>query len=260
MSLSLLPPDPHAREKWVKLLLKELEHCAELGLVDPAHLGGLRTMRGHKGTWRWQSGPDYDYRTILPNEIVFDIGDHCETWGEVVEQSEALWDELDEMVKDGEYLACLSGGKGTHTHLFLEDPTDGMLWDYKSFPDHDLRTKIANWMTFRRRVKATRGGSRVFPDPVCIAPNHGSRQLREFGSVKKRAKTLFFVGPLHRKPLPYDIGEAYFSVGLKYPSSVLRCRSVDGLSQARLTRTFGTTCPRSAACVLDRTGCDSCPF
>lgn len=269
MSLNLVPPRADARARWVKLLVQELEHCERIGI----HLEDgpvLRTMVAHRGTWRWSNDPHYAYRCILPSEVVFDIGDdridvvegevvRTELeWKDVVEQSEALWDELDTMLgPEDAYYATLSGGKGTHTHLFLENPTDQLMWDGRDFPKHDLRESIMTWIVARRRMQER------FPidaDPACIAPSVGGRQLREFGAVKNRAKTLFFVGPRGRKSLPATQAEAYASAGLMYPLGITRCRSVDGLKQALLTRTFGRTCPSEASCFISQNACRLCPY
>lgn len=252
------PPPADARARWVRHLQAELAHCAEIGLDLSGRGLNLRTMSAHKGTWTWSANVNYAYRTILPNEVVFDIGDHAKDWGEVVDQSEALWDELDEMVHDGAYYAALSGGRGTHTHLWLEDPTDGTMWDGRDWPKHDLREKIADWVKFRRLAKGAT--VRVQPDPVCIAPSHGGRQLREFGATKMRSKTLLFEGPLQRKPLPRNQAQAYATAGLKYPNAIRRCRSVDGLEHARRRAALGTRCPRSSTCALVKDACQECPY
>jgi hypothetical protein len=64
-------------------------------------------------------------RVVLPHESVFDIGDDRRDgfgalvptpWGRIVEETYALWLALNRMKIP--YWGALSGGKGTHTHIF----------------------------------------------------------------------------------------------------------------------------------------------
>lgn len=54
-------------------------------------------------------------RCVLPHEMVFDIGDNT-PWHRTVDETHALWIALNRMGIP--YWGALSGGKGTHTHVF----------------------------------------------------------------------------------------------------------------------------------------------
>lgn len=54
-------------------------------------------------------------RVVLPHEIVFDVGDNT-PWHRTVDETHALWIALNRMGIP--YWGALSGGKGTHTHVF----------------------------------------------------------------------------------------------------------------------------------------------
>lgn len=264
--MNLKPPPRDTRRLWVKEKLRNLEHCQKIGIFLEQG-AKQRTMVGHAGPWKWSNDPRYDYATVDPNMIVWDIGDDIvevvngveerreRPWEDTRRDCEGLWDELDEVVHDGVYYVALSGGKGVHTAIYLEDPTDGGMWDGKDFALHDRRQAIADWIDFRRKMK---GLPKIVYDPVCISPNIGSRQLREYGSVKTRAKTLFFVGPSGRRPLPATREEAYLQAGIRYPKEIVRVKTVDGLHQARLREALGKPCPQSGECFL--TTCDACPY
>jgi hypothetical protein len=120
------------------------------------------------GRWRWFNGnvtstEDIDYRSILYNELVFDI-DSYKWKDEVLPLTKSLQQICD---KNGiPYFTCYTGGKGTHTHIFFRfqkhDQTIELLRKAEKIglKNSEIRmyfwNLILNWMG-AKKDKHTRG-------------------------------------------------------------------------------------------------------
>lgn len=115
--------DDADRQRWVALLLSE------------AHKSGMTHLRVQRraegsdaaGAGPWfevhsTAGPAYHLRAVLPNLICFDLGDNKADgtpapWVETVMFTEAIWQACTNLGIP--FHGGLSGGKGTHTEIWL---------------------------------------------------------------------------------------------------------------------------------------------
>ena len=206
---------------------------------------------------RWKD-ERYAYRTIFPIEIVFDIGDDGD-WGKCRENTIALWGRLQRFgfEPNVDYWPALSGGKGTHTHLFITNP-DMVAWlqsgsqGPKPPDERDVVVKA---------ILSPVDGP-IVCDPCTQQPNEGSRLLREFGAVNPktgRRKTLW----CHKyTDLPTDRAKAYAMQPLTYPSRVRIAANPIGSTWSRVRQALGRNCPKSPDCRVAMWHgdiCDRCP-
>lgn len=237
-----------ARERWQKLILAEDDRVR--GKLAPVRTANLFTAG-----FQWHPKPrvSASYRTVMPNEIVADLGDVGD-WNVTRDATHRLWDALHDGGLD--YLAALSGGRGTHTHVWIE-PSEDLL------PQRRMVTAIIRWattLTFPNHEELLDDG---FPsDGRYWHPPPGSAQIREFGAPKSASgflKTLWWRGRDGRAPrLPEDRIEAYRRVGTVVPSEIPVNKSGIGVLHWDLRQAFGRTCPRVAECLI-YAPCDKCP-
>ncbi|MEW6070808.1 MAG: hypothetical protein AB1485_09345, partial [Candidatus Thermoplasmatota archaeon] len=124
-----------------------------------------------------------DYRTVLPNEIIFDID--SEKWHNVIDATEKIIIVLKE--NGIPYNLGWSGGRGTHSHTFFEIDDDllrkineiGMTF-------RDLRLGLWNWVSDQAKIGEKYRGKGKFLDDSCINWNDlaGGHLVREFGGSK----------------------------------------------------------------------------
>lgn len=245
-------------------------------------------LKGGKQYYTYNGGEMFHhYHAILPWELVFDIGDdrpggEKTPWIETVRMSHRLWSTLDRLGIP--FLAGLTGGKGTHTHVYLAPPPKGGAGG-DDFDPGEWDMPIPTWQPVDDEVvdhrNATARGivnalgpafGRLEYDFRLIAPNDGSRLVREFGARKEALgpeKTLWRRGGEHRA-LPDTKDKAYAMAGQRVPAP--SDLPVCGRAQHVFDRTWietltGGMCPKTAACMyggkdskLGWSGfCDDCP-
>lgn len=211
---------------------------------------GIRSIRVGRPTigggmlWRWsddRTQPTYAYRAMLSNQIVFDIGDNGD-WDECVRDTHALWDALNWF--GVAYWGSLSGGKGTHTEVF--GPA-GLT--------REGRMGVANTiLTAARYFKSgTVWGDGITVDRLLLDPNEGSRQVREFGAIKTRAKVLWCKGPSGYSPLPDSRCAAYQQVESLRNGTPTRLPKTEDLDRLHIGAETGCIgygkCPIGPQCV-----------
>lgn len=207
---------------------------------------------------------EYGYRTIYSNETVLDIGDEgegYETWQEVVDASIAIWGRLTRAgYKQGrDWWPAISGGKGTHTHIFIQNDTYRSYLragDFDGARDHDNREPFIDFIT--RGQDAQRS---IPYDKRKVAPHPGTSQIREFGAKhpKTGIRKALWTGPYDA--LPNDKEKLLQGQHLSlFPREVGTCGTPCGALHAEIRRTFGGNCPRSRACWSSPGWlCDNCP-
>jgi hypothetical protein len=223
------------------------------------HAGGTMGVQtrndkaGLKGLGQWHTytpglTPTHSLREQGQSEIVFDIGDHGD-WQLCVAESHALWRALNAMGIP--YWAALSGGKGTHTHVFGPKrngkpvafcancnhvPHPGESCDFSFEPEFPGRCSCR---FFEARVedddwrKSVSGqilevANAILGNPLhqdlcdhrLLAPTRHVQ--REFGErqlpLSPTVKTLWHVGPGAFLPLPSTREAAYAAAKQVYPN------------------------------------------
>lgn len=259
---------------------------SELRIGYPLPGGGM--------DWHWRHPASADglhsYRTVLPHEIVFDIGDKT-GWIETVAETHALWDTLNEA--GIVYYGALSGGRGTHTHLLgptrspmgsvclncthppqfhvqggcNAGPCGCVDWVRMPTPGDDWRinsSRIILSIATQRKWQ-TEFGARIGADPKLLHPNHGSQMIREFGVEKEEGshgpKTLWAIGPAPYTPLPYNIKEAYGQAAgraLRAPITLQRNADIPFGFWDDIKCFASGPCPVRPSCLLKP--CGDCPI
>jgi hypothetical protein len=243
--------------------------------------------------WAWTSPMSADglhsYRTVLPNEMVCDLGDHT-NWIETVSNAHAIMDILNEATIS--YICALSGGRGIHIHIFgpPRSPDDGVCMaclhaggehadgkcttctclQLMKFPNDDDDWRVASARTLlalsTMRKWGTPWSKKLQADPLLLHPNHGSRMIREFGATKEDGdahgpKTVWHIGPSAYAPIPYSIADAYKEAegrGARHPDVLPRNKDIPfGVWQEVRSWAVGP-CPSTPECL--RTRCASCPL
>ena len=221
-------------------------------------------------------GAHYDYRAILPDELVFDLGDLVEgeprPWADTVRDVTDLLTVLNWLGEP--YWCSLSDGKGWHIQLFLGRREDG------SIPD---REEVAKNIIVS--IHAGRGYVGALRHPfICdwrlIDPAEGSRQLREFGAKKSGhtpyGKALWTVGPGPFEAIPDSLEATYARLkeriergeDLRIPRGIVHGMPLVQLREVyNFARSQGGLCPQSIDCVpgphrdaSDWGTCQRCPL
>lgn len=200
--------------------------------------------------WRYEYGNDpfYDYRTLLPNQIVWDVGDNRPDgtptpWEDTRRFTHALWDALNYLGL--RYWGALSGGKGTHTEVFLHHGISG-----------DDRARIARIISAVADQFLT---GQAMPiegieyDNLLITHREHSRVVREFGAVKAHPKTLWVDGPTRYTRLPESREAAYASLPATAPTAPASLPTNPDserlLWQYRMENVGYGTCPKGPQCI-----------
>lgn len=212
-------------------------------VVAEANGGGQ--IRKWKKLYRYEP---YDLRTVLPTQVVFDLGDNSD-WTRIRNETHTILSILEEW---GVPCWCaLTGGKGIHIEVFLR-PLWAVKWRQK-FADAVLSTAYERLGYTLETVDA---------DPRLLAPEKQKRQLREFGAMGSRhRKTLWFEGVGGFPMLPFKREEAYKARSVRFPSTIFRVESPPGTTHAMRSEAEGGQCPRRPACYDKRPGdCSECPL
>lgn len=236
--------------------------------------------------WDWCSRgfePMNQYRTVMPLQIVFDIGDKPATWEDCVRRSHALWDALSWLGLG--YWACLSGGAGTHTEVW-GTPTWLPIqpeWSDAHGRVIDWREEVSKTILGVAQIYLTRSleaAELVEFDERLTHPRPGKRMLRDFLAEKHtgsgRRKALWGTGPSLIPRLPHTRELAYAEVrareekhGTKalVPHEIPVNESLDRLAYTQVRQLTGKACPTSVHClpgphrgVEAWPWCDGCPM
>lgn len=176
------------------MMMVEASRCESKQRVGYPMASGVHWVPLHK------SSGDHHLRTVLPSQIVYDLGDDGD-WRRCRLETEALWATLE--IMGIPHWRCLSGGRGTHTELFLRD------WHADRMAIHKrLRTLVYEV-----------SGVWLRNDERFVAAPDGNVLLREFGHSKQpggNPKTLYPFAEL-----PDTREQAYRKVKtVLYPSSI----------------------------------------
>lgn len=237
------------RKAWLQALLHEAAYSGE-----PVRVGWA-DQTGKPGHRRDVGAGDihYDLRCVLPTQAVFDLGDHT-PWERTVRDTHLVWDQLNEWAVP--YLGALTGGKGTHTEVFLRPRGADRTW---------FVAAVLAAINDRLGVQAELRGEGVTCDPVTVAPAPQSRLLREFGAIKKNnRKVLWTQGPGPYRPIPLDRDEAYRQASGLVPTSFEVATHPPGARHRAVAEMLGKACPREPGCFnvneTDLDGwCSACP-
>lgn len=261
---------------------------------NPIRVGAtLSGEEAQAGSTRWFMATGHTYvryelRSVLPGQIVFDIGDDGD-WLKARAETHALWTALNRLGIP--YWGSPSGGKGIHTEVFgppaethpsricarcchgphetrCEAETldghrcrcwrpDGTIQDVV-----DWRSQFADLVLgLAQDILAKQTGDpfiSIDSDPVTIAPREGGRLVREFGSgkAKGRRKSLWHAGPGPFTPLPRTREEAYAILGKRgwpvpdsVPVSDRPMELASWFEHARTQAGCDGVCPRSIECI-----------
>lgn len=225
-------------------------------MLEEARVGGqdcLRVGRDNEmsRTVNWvyiDEYEPYDLRTIVPTQVVFDLGDN-EPWERTRRECEAVMDVLDEW--DVPYWCGLTGGSGVHIEVFLRPA-----WA------SDHRAEFALGVLTKAHGKLGYLGEELDVDGRCLDPNQHSRLIREFGSFGSggRRKTLWAAGS-DRDPLPKTRERAYDVADHRFPDSIETAWQPPGMAHAVVSEALGGRCPRHPDCYDHKPGtCERCPL
>lgn len=213
-------------------------------------------------------GPDasHGFRAILPNEILFDVGDSGD-WERCRRTTHAIWRVLNKWGVP--YWGALSGGSGTHTHVFLGKrptvvdkggPADAseIRWsDDLAFRGDDLRETIAEWVVRFAHEREPLDVQFVVEDHwehldvdrVKVAPGPNKSVVRAFGSRNERRKTLWTFGPGAFPLLRPSRGETYNNHHTVVPSRLpVSTTGTPGVKHAMIAKARSGGCPRGPEC------------
>ncbi|MBU7026194.1 MAG: hypothetical protein HXS48_04565 [Theionarchaea archaeon] len=185
----------------------------------------LRVSRNFEGKpSKWISVEDgefpVDYRTVLHNEIVFDID--STRWNEVRMFTEIVTDTLNKM--NVPYTAAYTGGRGVHVHVFFSLSED----QKRQCVQIDVMPKdLRAWLFYYFLTDAGTSPKVIGPgkpfDTACVNwSDEGKGHLvRIFGGKKRNCKTMLSEIPEER-PKKYDV-QFPDSVNLwKIPDSIFK--------------------------------------
>lgn len=254
-----------------ELLLEEAEKCGLDHLMVTSELasGGMQT-------WSRIRGPNagHGFRTILPNEIVFDVGDRGD-WERCRRTTHALWRVLNKW--DVPYWGALSGGKGTHTHVFLghDGPgctlrprvekvrrEDGKVdlvseWPY-DVGRNDIRETVAE-IAVRQAHQREAFNDRLLVEDhwehldvdrgkVAAGPNKG--MVRAFGSRNRERKSLWTVGPGPFPLLQPSRAQTYNNHDVVIPDELSAAGAgTPGVEHSTIAQALSKECPKGPACM-----------
>lgn len=268
------------------LLLEEAERCGldHLKVTSEVRGGGMEP-------WSDLHGADasHGFRTILPNEILFDVGDSGD-WERCRQTTHNIWRVLNAWKVP--YLGAPSGGSGTHTHVFLGHDAEGLRvrprveeierpdgsvdltsdWPY-DVGGVDLRPRIAEMVVRLAFERESLDVQLTTEDPweyldidrVKVAPGVNKSMVRAFGSRNVHRKSLWTMGPGDFDPLPPSRDETYNNHEVIIPSELpVADAGTPGVEHATIARALKKECPQGPACIPGSVMgrglvCDRCP-
>jgi hypothetical protein len=239
-----------------------LEHPNALLVAD------RQQRRGKPGAWRpAQQYAPYDLREVLPNEVLFDIGDNT-NFPKALTQSHTLWDMLDDLEfndrfpdhmlqhaqqPNGDYWGALSGGRGLHTHVFLDMPR----WNRDRFFKMRRLYASATVNLLRKRLD-----HEPDVDQNVLHHNEEARIVRAFGARKNDAKTLIARRGERRVAKGTSRDESYAVARTRMPEAITPLASPIAVKHHEVRKAVGRTCPKRTSCFTDAALdglCTSCP-
>lgn len=285
----ILPPPSRAAQQEETDRLRWVQEYLRVGMLvrqDEAcvWVGRRYDFKDADGEVNWfeigngKPTPLHHLRTVLLNQIVFDVGDdtadHTPTpWATTVRYTMAICEACTRLGIP--LLVGLSGGKGIHLEIFLStkaptivrrglrhDPKDDWRWPIA------LRIlALANHILFGDTFWAE---ETIIVDQLLIAPAEGSRLVREFSEQKspssKMRKLLWHEGLGPVAPIPTDKAQAYAAAEAKAAQrgSPRPVGPIPIASEAKRLDTrwaaslLGRPCPTSASCL--EVTCAACPI
>lgn len=215
---------------------------------------GLRVGRASATTdkiawFRTMTYKPYDYRCVLNREVLYDVGDNS-TFENSLRYSFALWEALrkaefqhKKVWEGGSFWGGLSGGRGVHTHVFIDDP--------------DHREPFVSAMNTLWRIELD--GEEPDVDRPHLHPRPGTKFVREFGARKRQyQKTLIATPEEQILKKIISRGEAYARVPLELPKHPVPISQPVGGYHYEVRRAFGGKCPVKRRCIVDKI-CEECP-
>lgn len=268
-----------------------MRRFAEMGMAvrrdEPKVWAGRRIdRRGGEGEVSWfeidaSSTVQVHLRAVLLNQIVFDLGDRQKDlgdpeegdWGRCRRDADAVMEACTRLGFG--FLEAPSSGKGVHIEVFL--PVEGPQSRCHDDGGVDWRWPIA--LRILAEASILLFGDTLLSEDVpihfdqaLVAPNEGSRLVREFNEQKhpaaKDVKMLWHEGLGPAPPLPATREEAYAEArrmaaarGSTRPQGpipvTLHAETLDTRWVSELT---GRPCPVSTACYSAEWGaCEGCP-
>ena len=186
---------------------------------------------GQVYNWRYTSRYiQHGYRNVLPCEVVFDMD--VDDWDACVDHTHLLWDILNE--HDIPYWGALSGGSGTHTHVFIDE-------EYREeFVDSVVSIALGKLNGGSIFDHLDRELTEVFTefghDEHLLHPDKNSQAIRAFGAKKRFTKTLWTEGPGNYKPVSLSRPKAYAIADTRIPTRPPEVEREDIASVLRATR------------------------
>ena len=145
-----------------------------------------------------------DYRTILPNELCFEID--YESWDMIRFWGMSLQGTLKDL--NIPYILCHSGGKGVHFHTFLSVSNLEQVVTWQQ-----LRGKLWNYIIEQVDPpdEYRKAGSGFDPTSYSFSPRSQGHMIREIGGRKRQRKRLI-------KEIPME--NAFIPGTVKYPKKI----------------------------------------
>lgn len=267
------------RQELTSMFIREAVRCGLDGLEVAS-----KQASGRPGKRRVIRGdPHYSLRSVLPSQVTFDVD--TTDWDEVRRITHAVWNTLERWRVP--YWGALTGGKGTHTTVFVRPHADAV-WD-----DEDETWRLEPWKGSGVEGWDPRGlfvdalvsyVCNEFFDPVdlmtmdstgvgalCLDhrylfPGPRKRIIREFGAKHPSTgdrKTLWQEGGDGSviRHLPPTRTEAYNKGQVVIPSALPVSVRPPGVRHRAIADAMGRECPRSTACLpRPENGCSRSHF
>jgi len=131
--------------------------------------------------FKWNNFDLADWRTVLPNEIAFDVD--CQRFSEVLYLAKKLYVTM--KMAGIPFIGGPSGGKGYHFHLFIDcrgiEQITGWL---------RIRMALWDWILDRAGISPAlrEEGNGICPTVVRFSDRSPVHLIREFGSIKRTMK------------------------------------------------------------------------
>lgn len=202
---------------------------------------GWPEIRGPTSHWH--------LRAVLPQEIVFDIGDD-DPWPVARKWATAIHNALTFL--DLPHWVALSGGKGIHIHLMCQRHA----WA----EDDEWRVRVSRYVLEYASVLCEDPMLKV--DHRLINPREGSRLVRDFGAAKEAGgdrKTLWWQDGEAWIDLPETREQAYSMMRRDdYPT--MRPAKISRLDLGWTDAVGAASCPKGPECLdpLNWNFCDTC--
>lgn len=219
----------------------------------------------------------HDLRQVLEFEVAFDVGDTTD-FETALQHSWALWDLLEQTeggpFQDHTFYGALSGGKGVHTHVFLDNQVlmdqmekahrNGTLYSNGELNDSVRKGLIREFDKREWFKKAILGlwrdelGEDPDVDMTLLAPKK-LQLVRSFGALKADRKVLVATMEERVVDPTMDRRSCYDAAGDRIPETVSVIPQPVGVRHAVVRSAVGGPCPQNSNCLRYGGWCTSCP-